>query len=216
MELADFVVARRPPPGRLLEVGCGDGTLALALAEAGYDVTGIDPVAPPGDLFRRIKLEDLEEAEPYDAVVAAFSLHHITDLDGALDKIARLLGDGGVLVLDEFGWDRLDDETAEWLHGRQRALAAAGHAHDVPATLEACRRDWDDEHVGLHGYDDLRAALDARFEELHFEWRPYLHRLLHDVAGEALERALIDARAIQPLGFRYAGTPRSRYALKRG
>ena len=213
MELDAFIVAQRPPPARVLEVGCGDGMLTRELAAAGYDVTGIDPVAPHGDLFRRLKLEDLEEVEPYDAVVAAYSLHHITDLDGALDKVARVLGRRGVLVVDEFGWDRLDEATAEWLHGRQRALAAAGHPHDVPSTLEACRRDWEDEHLGLHGYDDLRAALDARFDELHFEWRPYLYRALDPAAGEARERSLIEAGEIRPIGFRYAGTPRGREAL---
>jgi SAM-dependent methyltransferase len=209
MELADFIAHERPPPARLLEVGSGDGTLALALVDTGYDVTAIDPAAPPGDLFRRIKLEDLEESEPFDVVVAARSLHHITDLDGALDKVVRLLRGRGVLVVDEFAWDRLDADTADWFYGRQRALAAAGRAPNVAATVDDCRRDWEDEHVGLHGYDTLRGALDARFEERHFEWRPYLHRLIDGVAGEPLERSLIDAQAIQALGFRYAGTPRA-------
>jgi SAM-dependent methyltransferase len=208
VELAAFIAHHRPPPARLLEVGSGDGTLATALAGAGYDVTAIDPAAPPGDLFRRIKLEDLEESEPYDVVVAASSLHHITDLDGALDKVVRLLRGRGVAIVDEFVWDRLDAGTADWFYGRKRALAAAGRRVELPASLEDCRRDWEDEHVGLHGYDALREGLDARFAERHFEWRPYLYRLLDGVAGEALERSLIDAQAIQPLGFRYVGTPR--------
>jgi SAM-dependent methyltransferase len=209
VQLAAFIADQRPPPARVLEVGCGEGALTIALSEAGYDAIGIDPAAPPGDLFRRIKLGDLEESDPYDVVVAASSLHHITDLDGALDKVVRLLRGRGVLVVDEFAWDRLDAATADWFHGRQRALAAAGRARDVPASLEDCRRDWEDEHVGLHGYETLREALAARFEELHFESRPYLHRLLDGVAGEALEQSLIDSQAIQALGFRFVGTPRA-------
>jgi SAM-dependent methyltransferase len=207
MELAAFITCHRPPPARLLEVGSGDGTLAVALVDAGYDVTAIDPAAPPGDLFRRIKLEDLEETEAYGVVVAASSLHHITDLDGALDKVVRLLRGRGLVIVDEFAWDRLDAATADWLYGQQRALAAAGRARGVPASLDNCRADWEAEHVGLHGYEALRAALDARFEERHFEWKPYLYRLLGGVAGEELERSLIDSRAIQALGFRYIGTP---------
>ena len=197
----------------MLDVGCGDGALVRELAVAGYDALGIDPAAPPEDSFRRIKLDDLEEDDPFDTVVAVRSLHHITDLDGALDKIVRLLRGRGVLVVEEFGWDLLDAPTADWLHGQQRVLAAAGRALHVPASVDDCRREWEDEHVGLHGYGALRDGLEGRFDERHFEWTPYLHRLLDGVSGEALERALIDAGAIRAVGFRYAGTPRGSGAL---
>ena len=103
-----------------------------------------------------------------------------------------------MIVVDEFAWDLLDLATAAWFHGQQRTAAS----------LDDCRSDWEHEHVGLHGYEALRAGLDTRFEERHFEWRPYLHRLLDGNTGEALERALIEAGAIKALGFRYAGTPR--------
>jgi len=48
-----------PPPARVLDVGCGQGALTTALAVDGYDVLGIDPLAPEGECFRRILLEDL-------------------------------------------------------------------------------------------------------------------------------------------------------------
>lgn len=206
--VAELIEHHRPPPARLLEVGCGKGELATALSGAGYDVTAIDPAAPAGDLFRRIKLEDLEEDELYDVVVASWSLHHITNLEVALDKIVRLIDQGGVFVLDEFGWDRLDAETADWFYGQQRILVAAGRALDAPASVAELRREWEEEHVGLHGYDGMRLELDRRFEQVHFEWSPYLYRLLAGVAGEALEGSLIDTGAIRALGFRYVGTPR--------
>ena len=209
MELAGFIATQRPPPARVLEIGCGDGALTTALADRGYDATGIDPAAPPGDLFRRIKLEDLEESDPYDVVVAVRSLHHITDLGSALDKVVRLLRGRGSIVVEEFAWDRLDLATADWFHGRQRILAAAGRDVNAAASLEECCRDWEREHVGLHGYEALRDALDARFDERHFEWRPYLYRLLDGVVGEPLERALIDSEAIQATAFLYVGTPRN-------
>jgi len=37
---------------------------------------------------------------------------------------------------------------------------------------------------------------------------PFLHRTLAGVATEVLEQALIEAGAIQALGFRYAGVVR--------
>lgn len=194
------------PPARVLEVGCGKGELTTALAAAGYDVLGIDPAAPTGDRFRRLKLEDLDETETFDAVVAGRSLHHIRDLDAALDRIVSILAPAGVLVVDEFAWDRLDEPTLDWYYGQRRALAAAGHG-EAPASQEELRRDWEAEHLGLHGFDALRDGLAARFEEIAFEQVPSLHRMLGGVATEVLEGALIDAQAIQPLGFRYAGRP---------
>ena len=191
-------------PARVLEVGCGQGELTTALAVAGYDMLGIDPLAPVGELFRRLKLEDVDDAERFDGVVAAFSLHHVRDLDAGLDKIAGLLRPGGSLVVDEFAWDRLDETTLDWFYGQRRALAAAGHG-EAPASPDELRAHWDAEHLGLHGFGALREGLDARFDERFFAWTPHLHRTLAGVATEVLEQALIDAGAIQALGFRYAG-----------
>ena len=192
----------------MLEVGCGQGELTTALAVAGYDVLGIDPVAPQGDRFRRIRLEDLGPSDgPYDAVVASFSLHHIRDLEPALDLIVELLQPGGLVVVDEFGWDLVDEPTVDWLYGQQRALAAGGHG-EAPASLDALREEWEVEHLGLHGFEALRTAVDARFDEIEFTRTPFLYRLLGGVATEVLEQALVDADAIQALGFRYAGVAR--------
>lgn len=128
----------------MLEIGCGKGELALALAGRGYKVVAIDPEAPDGDLFRRTTIEAFAEPGPFDAVVASRSLHHVHDLPGVLDKLVRLLR--GPLILNEFAWDRREPITPEW----------------------------EKEHEGLHGYAEMRPELDIRFEERFFEWRPYL------------------------------------------
>ena len=144
MELIEFVLSQLPPaPARVLEVGCGEGELARALDDAGYEVVAIDPEAPDGAIFRRTTIEAFDEPGPLGAVVASLSLHHVHDLGGALDKLARLLD--GPLVVNELAWDRLDPMTKEW----------------------------EEEHAGLHGYGQLRPELDARFEQRLFEWRPY-------------------------------------------
>jgi SAM-dependent methyltransferase len=195
------------PPARLLEVGCGRGELTTALAVDGYDVLGIDPAAPYGDHFRRLTLDDLDEPARYDGVVAAFSLHHIRDLEAALDKIASLLQPGGVLVVDEFAWDLLQGPTLDWYHGQRGALAAAGRG-DAPGSTEELLAEWEAEHLGLHGDQALVNALFAHFEERAFVRLPHLHRHLGGVSTEVLEQALIDAGAIDALGLRFAGTPR--------
>jgi SAM-dependent methyltransferase len=195
MDFISFVIAALPaPPARVLEVGCGPGDLARALDGAGFNVLAIDPDAPEGPIFRRTTLEDLGQAERYDAAVARYSLHHIEKLDSALDKIARLLPPQGTLVIEEFGWDRLDRATAEWYGHEQRA-----------SSVDAVLADWRTEHKGLHGYEAMRLELDARFSEQLFEWRPYLYRCLDRDELELNEREAIAREHIQAIGFRYVG-----------
>jgi SAM-dependent methyltransferase len=180
-------------PSRVLEVGCGQGRVALAIAAAGHDVTAIDPVAPDEPIFQRVTLEEFAAAGRFDAVVASRSLHHVPDLDLALEKIAQL---APLLIVDEFAWDRLDERTATWY---------LAHLAGPSTSLEECQREWADEHAGLHGYETLRRALDRRFRERFFAWRPYLHRLRKVHVSEKSEQAAIDAGAINPLSFRYVG-----------
>jgi SAM-dependent methyltransferase len=199
MELIDFVLSQLPPaPARVLEIGCGkEGGVTPALAAAGYDVLGVDPRAPAGPLFQQITLEELEPAQ-YDAVVAARVLHHVADLDVALDKLAAA---AVLLILDEFAWERMDEATIDWYEGQHRMLALAGsHPHGPPDLAE-----WRREHADLHPSDTLRAALDARYEQRYFERRPYLYRWLGGPATFELEQMLIDTSLIRSLGFRYVG-----------
>ncbi len=58
----------------------------------------------------------------------------------------------------------------------------------------------------------MRAELDARYETRVFERRAYLHRWLRGPASEELERALVDAGAIQETGWVYAGVARTEIA----
>ena len=102
----------------------------------------------------------------------------------------------------------LDEATLDWLYSQRRTLAAAGDG-EAPSLAGRAARRVEAEHVGLHGFESLRTAVDARFEEREFAWTPFLCRLLGGVATEVLEQALIDAGAIQALGFRYAGVVRA-------
>jgi SAM-dependent methyltransferase len=200
-ETVQLVKTQLPPsPARVLEVGCGEGRLARTLDELGYRVTAIDPDAPEGAFFQAVSLEDFDDPERFDAVVASRSLHHIPDLAGALSKIQRLLVPGGRIVVVEHAWERLDEPTARWYFEQRRAT----HAHGAPDSLQACLGKWQAHHADLHGYAALREELDERFAERYFAWTPYLYGEL----GQALEqeeRRLIEAGAIKPTGFIYVG-----------
>src|SRR5919106_1820509 len=117
--LAFVLAALPPPPARVLEIGCGRGDLARALDAAGYAMLAIDPEAPEGPIFRRTTIEELAGEERFDAAVAAYVLHYVESLDVALDRIAGVLEAHGRLVVEEFGWDLVDDATAECYARRQ-------------------------------------------------------------------------------------------------
>jgi SAM-dependent methyltransferase len=211
LRLATFVAFARehlpPAPARLLEVGCGGGEVALALAGDGYEVTGIDPRAPAGPIFRRLPLEDIEDAGGFDAVLASVSLHHLHDLRAAVDRIAGLLRPGGLLVVEEFAKEQLTGSTARWYHRQRQALGVVhgDDHHPVPDDLDAWLAEWHERHAEVHPLADVRREIDRRFAERFAAWGPYLYdHWLHD-AVEPLEQALIAEGAIGATGFRYVG-----------
>jgi ubiquinone/menaquinone biosynthesis C-methylase UbiE len=169
-----------------LEIGCGTGELALALAARGHDVVAVDPGAPEGAIFRRTTIEELDDSGPFDAVVASFSLHHVTDLGHVLDKVAALLATQGVVIVDEFGWDLLDEKTA--------------------ARYDVDLRAWDVEHADLHRFEPLRDGLGERFAPLEVSREPYFARWRGSDEDE--ERRLIEAGEVVALGFRFVGVRR--------
>jgi SAM-dependent methyltransferase len=203
MDAEQFFLAHlRSPPARLLEVGCGTGELARTLARRGYSMTAIDPDAPPGDIFRKASLEEFHEQQPFDVILANRSLHHIAALVQAVSKLRSLLERGGLLILNEFAWDQMDERTARWY------LSQVGQPRPEDESLLPGKfpEAWIAEHEGLHDSHAMRRALEDVFDEQEFDWVPYIaeHYLKQpDLIDQEWE--LIRSGLINPLGFHYVG-----------
>lgn len=168
-DLLAFVRASLPaPPARLLEIGAGDGELARALADDGYEVLAIDP-EPRGANVRRVALRELDDPPgSFDAALAVTSLHHVEPLEASLGRLAELLRPGGVLVVDEFDVGTFDERAAEWWLRQRRALGAEEQAR--PEELVGEHR------AHLHRLERIVAALEERFEVGPTHHGPYLYR----------------------------------------
>jgi SAM-dependent methyltransferase len=211
-----FVRGQLPPaPASVLEVGCGwQGGFVPALREGGYRAVGVDPEAPEGPDYQQIEFERYQPPQPVECVVASLSLHHVADLGEALDRLPALLAPGGVLVVVEWAWERLDEATARWcfarltppgpgaepnwLHRHQERWAASGQPWD------GYLRAWV-EQEGLHPGEAIVRGLDARFDRRFCAEGPYFFANLADTS-QAEEQAAIDAGRIQAMGIRYAAT----------
>lgn len=185
---------------RILDVGCGSGGLAVRLAAAGFDVTGVEPRAEAIEAARRIapevffvqaQAETLPESiGPFDAACMVNALHHVApaEMRNALSRVLSVLRPGGELLVIEpvaggsfFRCMRpIDDET------EVRALAIAAIDAFVAgggAVLRDLRR-WDRESRfdGLQGFidylvdvdPDRAATVERRRGELARAWRDNL------------------------------------------
>lgn len=118
-----------PPSARCLEIGCGNGALALRCVEgfhpAKYVATDLDPhqleeaertvrtryptAPPPGLVLRPADMLHLIDADgSYDVVLAFVAIHHASPshldfsrVPEALSEFDRVLAPGGLLVYQE-------------------------------------------------------------------------------------------------------------------
>jgi len=203
-----------PAPARVLEVGCGDGLVALALAAAGYDVTALDlsierpetGAALPSDVPRRageapgrvrwVEADFLYHAEdePYAALVFTRSLHHMAPVEATLDHALALLHPGGLLAAEEFAYDRVNIQTARWLYDLESVLVAADLLAPVGGAAEGAA-----EGEG--------AAVSAEGNPLGRWRREHTHdpplQTGHAILGAARERFELTAVEEAPYLYRY-------------
>lgn len=161
--------ALAPRPGeRILDLGCGPGLLTQELARAvgpGGEVIGLDPSA---DMRRTAEqrchsddhvriLDGAAEALPLadtsvDKAVSLQVFEYLSDLDGPLAELHRVIRPGGRVVISDMHWDTLTWRSDDPARMGRMIAAWDGHLADrvVPETLP--------ERLSTAGFADIKSV----------------------------------------------------------
>jgi SAM-dependent methyltransferase len=145
--------------GRVLDIGCGPGTLRAHLGEA-VEYHGIDPIPLPTssefDYAQAIAEFIPFNDTTFDHVVAISALDHFRDVDVAFSEIARVLQPGGQLHLVQSIHDVRGPLTGikyvtHWAKDATETRATRGRTGDAP------------KHISEFTRRSLRDAVSERF-----------------------------------------------------
>lgn len=137
-----FLVAETEalPPGRALDLACGEGRNALWLAERGWDVTAVDfsDVAVAKGRARNpavdFQVADVLEYEPaeqaYDLVIVFYLQLPADEMQEALGRGARAVAPGGTFLLVGHDLRNLTDG-----RGGPQDARVLYRAEEIPASL---------------------------------------------------------------------------------
>lgn len=108
------VASRIAPGGRILDYGCGTGTIAVELAKAGYQVLGLDGaqgmIEEASKTATRLGLQNIEfrhlddpeawePGDTYDAVVCSSVIEYVSDDRKLASRLAAAVATGGWLFI---------------------------------------------------------------------------------------------------------------------
>ena len=120
----------------ILDIGFGTGTLTTKLYKKGCNIYGQDFSSKlfKGD-FSKGLVEGLK-SQKYDAIIATYSLHHLTDKDKVkfIKELVGLLNENGVIYIGDI------------------AFATRG---DLEKCKEQCGEHWDNEEI-YFVYDEIK------------------------------------------------------------
>lgn len=102
----DVFYLRHMPAGRLLEIGCGNGSKLNQMQKLGWIVEGVDfdpgAVAAAGEIGLSVRLGTVEDQTypdaSFDAVAMSHVIEHLPDPLATLAECRRILKPGGTLV----------------------------------------------------------------------------------------------------------------------
>lgn len=211
---------------RILEVGCGDGRMAAELQRLGFSVVAVDRSAAAVQATRARGVEAIEAdfldlaGLAFDVVLFTRSLHHIHPQVAAIEQAHRLLRSPGLMIADEFAWNRMDVATARWFYSLKGILGACGAlAPDAVVVTDGDELSrWLEYHrhtPPLASSEEMLQGAAKRFEVVAQAPTSYLYRYFHHwlttqpfadpVAAQilAMEEQGIESRFLAPIGLQF-------------
>lgn len=212
----NYISGLLPPQSAVLEIGCGEGELALALAGAGHEVCAMDSDQRCVSACRQrgVAAEHVHWPQPldrtFDCVIFSRSLHHLFDLPGSVAAARKTLRPGGRLILEDFCSEGPTVRSLAWYEGFARTLMRSGAFKadfDLHERLAAAEPRGGHE---LHSSDAIAQSLDC-FAHIEAENSAYFFRYLeghfrnNEAAAAILahEISLIGNGVIDALGRRF-------------
>jgi len=210
VELAHIARLELRPGWRCLEVGCGNGSIARALAErvapAGHVVASdidlgciVGQQVPCLEVRRIDILQDAIEEGSYDFVVARALLHHLTAARKALERMVNALKPGSVLLSVEP--DMLPCTVAEpdsmhrfwegWLKWSVEAGIDYFVGRKIPAWLD------------LLGLEDVAGEGHTAQFNGGSDWATYWTETLGELAPSLLKSSYVTEKLLEEFHARY-------------
>lgn len=193
IDIGQILALIRPPPARLLDLGCGSGWTTAFFARSGYTATGVD-VAPEairialeihagsGAIFRVADMEQLPFTAEFDVAVYYDSLHHADDECAALRAVWKALAPGGELVLVEPGRGQASSDLA------LRAQEQFGVTEkDMPPARTA-------PLIKAAGFNSVRVFPRLQYQMVEREPTGGIARLLRPIFGQRFASLLKSAK----------------------
>jgi SAM-dependent methyltransferase len=212
---------------RIMEVGCGEGHLARALVDLGYEVAAVDSNADAvaraceRGVNARHTVWPQFTGNGFDLVLFTRSLHHIHPLRHAVDRALEVLNDGGTIIIEDFDYTMVDATTVRWFAATIEMLQITGAMTRNDSWLNALvdSRDtmdvWHSNHEhDLNPFTAIEDSVGVVFERVSVEPAAYFFRYIGNAVGETerlskvqegfarLEEKLIATGTITSLGKR--------------
>ena len=166
IETLAFVRRWFPNASKLLEVGSGEGELALALQDRGYEVVALEPDGNSASAASAAGVRNVIGASwpefdgaGFDAIIFSRSLHHIEPLEEAVRAARHALVPRGGIIIEDFAVSEMSPQKVAWLREQLAPFAIEWEAH-----------------ADIHPFTSIRTAVARYFEIVNEEDAAYCYR----------------------------------------